>query len=683
VTDPAVPSSDSELRAHVERALGAHYELDCEIGRGGMGIVYRAKDRRLKRVVAIKVLPPELAFRSEIKTRFLREAETAAQLNHPNIVDIYSVDELSQLVFFVMAYIPGDNLAKKLHDSGAMSVADTRRIMRDVGDALAYAHERGVVHRDIKPDNILLDQGSGRPMVTDFGIARAITEGDSRLTATGIAIGTPTYMSPEQAAGDRTIDGRSDLYALGIVAYQMLTGQPPFTAGSTPAILVKHLSERPIPVDQRRADVPPELSRIVMTLLEKDPAARFPTAGAMVQALDGSLVAIPHALSERLVPESAYGGGAVRQPAGLGAPPAQLAALEPKVFGMDLGVNAAFTKDLLGRDSFGDRGSFSDMPVPASLEEQRRWDASAVRDFRRKLAPFLFINAVIIIADVFTTHDLTSLTVLSSIYMAYKYAKLWSNGYDWHDVFRQPREREIVDVVEDTVGYVKAMVNSQERTRRRSARQSRAMAARTSGGMQMPAQALPARGSIARPADATMEQIHRAQMDRDEILRILSQMKPVDRALVPDVGRSASMLADRVQTLAVSLADLDRGAGPTTVASLESEISKLEGDANPLDFAGSETRVKRLAFLKRQRRGLSELVDRRKRIAGKLETCVSALENMKLDLLRLSSGSQNYQHITSLANEALSLAASVDHALAAAEEVGRLTSDRPLPRATS
>lgn len=675
MTDPAVTSSDSELRAHVERALGAHYELDCEIGRGGMGIVYRAKDRRLKRIVAIKVLPPELAFRSEIKTRFLREAETAAQLNHPNIVDIYSVDELSQIVFFVMAYIPGDNLAKKLHDSGAMSIADTRRIMRDVGDALAYAHERGVVHRDIKPDNILLDQGSGRPMVTDFGIARAMTEGDSRLTATGVAIGTPTYMSPEQAAGDRTIDGRSDLYALGIVAYQMLTGQPPFTAGSTPAILVKHLSERPIPVDQRRADVPPELSRIVMTLLEKDPAARFPTAGAMVQALDGSPMAMARTSSEAPFSEMGYGGGVDRQPAAFAVPAAPGALAAPmKAFGMQV---------FPGAEEFGDRGSFSDMPIPASLEEQRRWDAPAVRDFRRKLAPFLYINAVIILADIFTRKDLTSLTVLYSIWMAYKYAKLWSNGYDWHDVFRQPREREIVDVIEDTVGYVKAMFNREERTRRRSQRTSRAMAARTSGGMQMPAQALAPRNSMARPANATMEQIRRAQMDRDEILRIIGQMKPVDRALVPDVGRSASLLADRVQTLAVSLADLDRGAGPLTVTSLESEISKLESDANPLDLAGSETRVKRLAFLKRQRRGLSELVNRRKGIAGKLETCVSALENMKLDLLRLSSGSQNYQHITSLANEALSLAASVDHALAAADEVGRLTSDRPLPRATS
>ena len=257
-----------------------------EIGRGGMGVVYRAKDRRLKRTVAIKVLPPELAFRSEIKTRFLREAETAAQLNHPNIVDIYAVDEAEGIVFFVMAYITGDNLAKRVHDHGALSVDETRRTLRDVADALAYAHERGVIHRDIKPDNILIDAQSGRPMVTDFGIARAISEGDSRLTATGIAIGTPTYMSPEQAAGERTIDGRSDLYSLGILGYQMLTGEPPFIANSTPAILVKHISERPIPVEQRRADVPQDLARVIMMLLEKDPANRFPSASAVVAALD-------------------------------------------------------------------------------------------------------------------------------------------------------------------------------------------------------------------------------------------------------------------------------------------------------------------------------------------------------------------------------------------------------------
>src|SRR4051812_5823647 len=287
VPDPLASAADDELRAHVQRALAAHYELDCEIGRGGMGIVYRAKDRRLKRQVAIKLLPPELAFRSEIKSRFLREAETAAQLSHPNIVPIYTVDELEQLVFFVMAYVSGDNLAKRLHERGVLTIDETRKVLREVADALAYAHDRNVVHRDIKPDNILLDAVTGRPMVTDFGIARAMdSEGDSRLTATGMAIGTPAYMSPEQAAGEREIDGRSDLYSLGILGDQMLTGEPPFVASSTPAMLVKHISERPIPVEQRRSDVPPDLARSVMMLLEKDPANRFPTASALVAALD-------------------------------------------------------------------------------------------------------------------------------------------------------------------------------------------------------------------------------------------------------------------------------------------------------------------------------------------------------------------------------------------------------------
>src|SRR6185503_5698500 len=284
-------AASSELRTHIERVLSAHYELDSEIGRGGMGVVYRARDKRLKRHVAIKVLPPELAFQSAIRTRFLREAETAAQLSHPNIVPIYTVDEAEGLVFFVMAYVSGDNLAKRLHDKGVLAVDDVRRITREVADALAYAHERGVVHRDIKPDNILLDANSNRAMVTDFGIARAVSDIDSgRLTATGMAIGTPAYMSPEQAAGDRQIDGRSDLYSLGVVAYQMLVGEPPFIANSTPAMLVKHISERPTPVSQRRSDVPQDLARAVMMSLEKDPAQRFPSAGALVTALDSGHV---------------------------------------------------------------------------------------------------------------------------------------------------------------------------------------------------------------------------------------------------------------------------------------------------------------------------------------------------------------------------------------------------------
>jgi len=224
----AQSAEDDELRAHVENALSATYEVDQEIGRGGMGIVYRARDKRLKRFVAIKLLPPELSFRRDVRSRFLREAETAAQLSHPNIVPIYSVDEVGNLVFFVMACIDGDNLATQLKKRGPLPIDDVRRWLTEVGDALAYAHSRGVIHRDIKPDNILIDGIDGRALVTDFGIARAVTEGGgdtARLTATGMAIGTPAYMSPEQASGDRDLDARSDLYSLGVVAYQMLVGE--------------------------------------------------------------------------------------------------------------------------------------------------------------------------------------------------------------------------------------------------------------------------------------------------------------------------------------------------------------------------------------------------------------------------------------------------------------------------
>ena len=243
---------EDELGTHVAQVLSANYELESEVGRGGMGIVYCARDRRLKREIAIKVLPPELSFRADIRQRFLREAETAAQLNHPNIVPIYTVEEKDNLVYFVMAYIKGDNLGQRLQQHGPIPPVEVRRILREVADALAYAHNRNVIHRDIKPDNIIIDEETGRAMVTDFGIARALTDsGDSRLTATGMAIGTPAYMSPEQSAGDRAIDGRSDLYSLGVVGYQMLCGQAPFVANNTPSMLVKHLSEKPVPVDER------------------------------------------------------------------------------------------------------------------------------------------------------------------------------------------------------------------------------------------------------------------------------------------------------------------------------------------------------------------------------------------------------------------------------------------------
>lgn len=281
---------ETDLQSRLGRALGPAYEVESEIGRGGMAIVYRAQDTRLKRAVAIKLLPPDLAFRADIRSRFLREAEMDARLSHPNIVPIYSVDERDGLVYFVMALVKGESVGDRLRRTGALPVADARRILREVADALAYAHARGVVHRDVKPDNVLLDAESGRALVTDFGIARAASEDDggSRLTATGAALGTPAYMSPEQCAGDTEVDGRSDLYSLGAVAYQMLAGVPPFSGGNTPSIMMKQVMETPVPLRQRRVDVPDDLERIVMRLLEKNPGNRFADGAALVAALDGA-----------------------------------------------------------------------------------------------------------------------------------------------------------------------------------------------------------------------------------------------------------------------------------------------------------------------------------------------------------------------------------------------------------
>ncbi|MFL5638079.1 MAG: serine/threonine-protein kinase, partial [Gemmatimonadaceae bacterium] len=364
---------EDELGTHVAQVLSANYELESEVGRGGMGIVYCARDRRLKREIAIKVLPPELSFRADIRQRFLREAETAAQLNHPNIVPIYTVEERDNLVYFVMAYVKGDNLGQRLQQHGPMAPVEVRRILREVADALAYAHGRNVIHRDIKPDNIIIEEETGRAMVTDFGIARALTDtGDSRLTATGMAIGTPAYMSPEQSAGDRAIDGRSDLYSLGVVGYQMLCGQTPFVASNTPSMLVKHLSEKPIPVDERWPDLPPDLSRAVMICLEKDPADRFPSAAAFAVALAGG-GAMP-TLATRAEPAAEPPGRTARQRY----------------------ISDETRDHITGgvRDRYGAAAQPAYSLTQPTAEEMSKWTAPMVVSFRRKLAPYIAVNAI-------------------------------------------------------------------------------------------------------------------------------------------------------------------------------------------------------------------------------------------------------------------------------------------------
>jgi serine/threonine-protein kinase len=273
--------SDADFLS-LQAALAGRYSLERELGRGGMGIVFLAREVRLDRPVAIKLLPPALATSAALRERFLREARLAARLSHPYIVPIHAVDEASGHVFYVMAYVDGDTLSQRVARRGPMNPADATRMLREVAWALAYAHGHGIVHRDVKPANILIENGSGRAMVTDFGIAQAASHpGD---TATGTVIGTPEYMSPEQARGE-PVDGRSDLYALGAVGYFALTGAAPFTAPTAQAVLMMQAgSEAPsLAAGERR--VPRTLALAIDRCLEKDPADRFDRGETLADAL--------------------------------------------------------------------------------------------------------------------------------------------------------------------------------------------------------------------------------------------------------------------------------------------------------------------------------------------------------------------------------------------------------------
>jgi serine/threonine-protein kinase len=273
------------VRELVESTLHGRYQLERELGKGGMGAVYLAQDLQLQRHVAIKVLPPELAVRPELRERFLRETRLAAGFSHPNIVAVHAVEEHPQLLCFVMGFIEGETLGQRVRRAGPLGAMEAVRMLQEVAWALSYAHGRGVVHRDIKPDNILIERATGRSLVTDFGIARSTASNASNLTQVGEVVGTPQFMSPEQAAGE-TLDGRSDLYSLGVVAFVAVTGRLPFDAPSAGAIMAMHLTQAPPRVASLRPDLPQPLCAAIDRCLEKDPAKRFENGEALAAALD-------------------------------------------------------------------------------------------------------------------------------------------------------------------------------------------------------------------------------------------------------------------------------------------------------------------------------------------------------------------------------------------------------------
>ena len=273
----------------LNQALGDRYTIERELGRGGMGAVFLARDRQLDRQVAIKVLPRELAVDAMLRDRFLRETRTAASFSHPNIVPVHAVEERPQLLAFVMGYVEGESLTQRVARTGPLEAREILRLLLDIGYALAYAHGREVVHRDVKPDNIMLERATDRGLLMDFGISRSVAAESAApgVTRIGEVVGTPEYMSPEQSVGDR-LDGRSDLYSLALTAYFAATGAPVFAGENTQKILMRQLSEAPPSLASVRPDLPRVITDAVDRCLAKDPAERFESAGAFVSVLEGA-----------------------------------------------------------------------------------------------------------------------------------------------------------------------------------------------------------------------------------------------------------------------------------------------------------------------------------------------------------------------------------------------------------
>jgi hypothetical protein len=609
------------MRDRVVVAVGDLYDVQEELGRGGMALVYRAIDRRLKRPVALKVLPPELAFRDEVKRRFLREAETSAQLSFQNIVPIYSVDERNGIVYFVMALVDGETLGARMARLPRLATEEVRRVLREVAGALAYAHAHGVIHRDIKPENILLDRESGRAMVTDFGIARA-AEGDARLTVTGVAIGTPAYMSPEQALGERAADGRSDIYSLGVVGYQLLTGELPFKAANTPAMMMKHLTERLRPLREVRPDAPADIASVIECALAKRPEDRFATAAEMATAL------------------AAPGW---RAPAPPPAPPSAPAprAISPFPLGPDGAPVYPMTRREWKEWRRGYREQVHDTGLAARPE---RTVGDRILRFRRRMISTGSVIAMLAGINMLTSPQFPWFlfpAIPMFIGLLKEWGNLWAEGITWGQILKRPS--------------------------------SPALDAGGAAPRALPASAVDDEAAKVAPREVLAgsygANVRSAVADRAAALATVATLAPSDRDLLPDVVPTVTALVERIVSLAQTLHHLDADCSPALLGELETRIAVVERE--PADAADRE---RRLSLLKRQLASMQELGTRRARLKGQLDSAGLALQNLKYDLLKLrSSGVQSaIGDVNSATVEARALSREIGHVLEAADELRKI-----------
>ena len=633
-------STQHPLAQRLQEALAGTYTIEGEIGRGGMGVVYRARDERLHRRVAIKVLPPELAFQEEIRARFTREAQTAARLSHPHVVPIFDVGQTGDLVYFVMGYVDGESLAGRIKRRGQLPAEEVRRIMKETADALSAAHALSIIHRDIKPDNILLDGTRGRVMVTDFGIAKALSGGSgATLTSAGVAIGTPSYMSPEQAAGEKEIDGRSDLYSLGIVAYQMCVGQPPFAAPTVAGILMKQITEPAPMVTDAREDIPEDLALAVARCLEKDPENRWPTADALRRSLESrsagnyqptgtGFKAAARMTGAR--PSGTRGGntrgstGTRRPSTGTARPAGRALAELPGLPPLPSPRSPRPLRDRrYGREE-EEVKLVRDTGEPMIIQQTRdkfvRWAAVSGGLFALNIATGLDSPWFLFPAAAMGFGLLTS------------YSKLWQAGYSWRDVLARPPAHDALE-----------------------------------------AKALGKGGKLPRnlPTPASKDfgnqwaKMKNAHSDRAGIYALLDRLSPDDAKMLPDVAHTVDGLYQRASDLGRTLAAMEVSIATGEVPRVEQRIKLLEQEP------ASEDRDRKAAMLRRQLDTLSEIQKRYDEMKAHFESCVLAIQTMRYDLLRLrSSGISSVANELTMATQAAkALSRDVDLAIEAAGEL--------------
>jgi tRNA A-37 threonylcarbamoyl transferase component Bud32 len=630
-------SADKPLAARLADALGDAYTIEGEIGRGGMGVVYRARDERLQRRVAIKVLPPELAFQRDIRERFTREAQTAARLSHPNIVPIHTVGEGQGLVYFVMGYVDGESVAARIRRRGKLPVDEARRIMMEAADALSAAHALSIIHRDIKPDNILLEGPRGRVMVTDFGIAKALSStSGATLTGAGVAIGTPAFMSPEQAAGERDIDGRSDVYSLGVVSYQMLTGELPFNAPTVAGILMKQITEPAPDLRGRRPDVPEDLALAVSRCLEKDPENRWPSADALRRSLESRSV------SGYRPTGTTFRG---QQP-GAGASPRPLTGSRPRPT-----AGPADRRELGARPMPGQRPM---PPLAPRGDAARRRDLRSRRDrdrdkdlvpdtgepkivqrVRGQFASWAAVSLGCLGINIATgIHDPWFLFPMfgMGIGVFRGYSQLWQAGYSWRDVLTRP---PAPDAIETT------MVKGSARL-----------------GRQLPPPKPDEFG-------VHLGSIQQVQGDRQAILKLLDRLPASERKMLPEVQQTVDALYERATDLARTLHALDSSMNTEELVQIDGRLAALNREPDDPE------RARRLNLLERQRQAIMDIQSRRGQVAGHLESCVLAMQNVRFDLLRLRSAgvAAVLGDLTQATQQAKALSRDVDNAIAAAGEI--------------